>query len=328
MGVGAAVLLAAGGGVAAYYLVGSYDGSDVQTIFETVTYVLAATILTYMTFWMRGHARTISSELQERAERAMTGGERVGLGLLSFQAVGREGLETAVFTLAIVFAGERRAGTGFASSPQGELLGGLLGLVAALGVAYAMYHLGKRINLGRFFLWLGVILMLFAAGLVADTVENLQQLGWVTIGSQPLWDSSRQVSEGSNLGDVLHSLFGYADHPTVLQAVCYVAYLVIAVGAFVAMSRRDRAAGRRARAAAAAKAPGEVTGPGSAPAPTPAVGATPGGGRPPATELSPPASTRETKASWGISTRPIDFIRFLPSFCFSRSLRLRVMSPP
>jgi hypothetical protein len=34
------------------------------------------------------------------------------------------------------------------------------------------------------------------------------------------------------------------------------------------------------------------------------------------------------KASWGTSTRPTIFIRFLPSFCFSRSLRLRVMSPP
>jgi hypothetical protein len=35
-----------------------------------------------------------------------------------------------------------------------------------------------------------------------------------------------------------------------------------------------------------------------------------------------------TKASWGTSTRPTIFIRFLPSFCFSSSFRLRVMSPP
>ena len=33
-------------------------------------------------------------------------------------------------------------------------------------------------------------------------------------------------------------------------------------------------------------------------------------------------------ASWGTSTRPTIFMRFLPSFCFSSSLRLRVMSPP
>ena len=34
------------------------------------------------------------------------------------------------------------------------------------------------------------------------------------------------------------------------------------------------------------------------------------------------------KADWGSSTSPTIFIRFLPSFCFSSSLRLRVMSPP
>ena len=33
-------------------------------------------------------------------------------------------------------------------------------------------------------------------------------------------------------------------------------------------------------------------------------------------------------ASCGISTWPTCFMRFLPSFCFSSSLRLRVMSPP
>ena len=35
-----------------------------------------------------------------------------------------------------------------------------------------------------------------------------------------------------------------------------------------------------------------------------------------------------TKASCGMLTDPTDFMRFLPSFCFSSNLRLRVMSPP
>ena len=34
------------------------------------------------------------------------------------------------------------------------------------------------------------------------------------------------------------------------------------------------------------------------------------------------------KASWGTSTLPTCFMRRLPSFCFSSSLRLRVISPP
>lgn len=46
--------------------------------------------------------------------------------------------------------------------------------------------------------------------------------------------------------------------------------------------------------------------------------------------LSPSESEDSTamKASCGTSTLPTIFIRFLPSFCFSSSFRLREMSPP
>ncbi len=115
-GVAAAMLVVLGGGVAAYLLIHQYSGSTVQTIFETVTYLLAACVLTYMTFWMQRHSRTMGAELQRRSDQALNGKARFGLGLLSFQAVGREGVETMVFTLAIVFAssepvGYRRPGT-------------------------------------------------------------------------------------------------------------------------------------------------------------------------------------------------------------------------
>src|SRR5215469_2158420 len=104
IGVGAALILATAGGAVAYATIRSYDGSRVQTIFETVTYLVAAAVLTYMTFWMRSHARSLSKELRARAEAALDGRARWGLGLLAFQAVGREGLETVVFTLAIIFS--------------------------------------------------------------------------------------------------------------------------------------------------------------------------------------------------------------------------------
>ena len=69
IGVGAALALAAGGGVAAYLTIRQYDGSNVQTVFgRQGTYLLAAVVLTYMTFWMRGHARgVLSGELRARA---------------------------------------------------------------------------------------------------------------------------------------------------------------------------------------------------------------------------------------------------------------------
>ena len=122
-----------------------------------------------MTFWMRNHARSLSKELRARADAALDGRARWGLGLLAFQAVGREGLETVVFTLAIVFS----------TSTAGALSGAVLGLAGALGIAFVIYRLGHRLNLARFFTVIGVLLMVFAAGLLADAVENLQQLGWL-----------------------------------------------------------------------------------------------------------------------------------------------------
>jgi hypothetical protein len=44
--------------------------------------------------------------------------------------------------------------------------------------------------------------------------------------------------------------------------------------------------------------------------------------------LSPSRLSTARNASCGTSTPPTCFIRFLPFFCFSRSFRLRVMSPP
>src|SRR5580704_1786301 len=111
LGVAAAMVVVFGGGVAAYLVIKQYDGSTVQTVFETVTYLLAAAVLTYMTFWMQAHSRTMTADLQRRSEEALTGKARLGLGVLAFQAVGREGLETVVFTLAIVFASSSQAAT-------------------------------------------------------------------------------------------------------------------------------------------------------------------------------------------------------------------------
>jgi len=235
IGVGAALILAGGGGAAAYLTIRTYAGSRAQTIFETVTYLVAAAVLTYMTFWMRNHARSLSTELRARANAALDGKARWGLGLLAFQAVGREGIETVVFTLAIIFS----------TSTAGALGGAVLGLACALAIAFVIYRLGHKLNLSRFFTVIGVLLMVFAAGLLVDAVENLQQLGWLPVLNVPMWHSARLISESSALGDVLHSFFGYSDAPTPLQLVTYVLYLAIVIAAYLGL-RASTGAGRTA----------------------------------------------------------------------------------
>ncbi len=231
-----------------------------------------------MTFWMRSHARGLKSELQARAdavlsshrERAadpaaspsaaqptpltvpggpsrtrgrpvtstvlapaaaepMTRGARAGLALLAFQAVGREGLETVVFTLAIAFSSSHQGGL---------LLGAVIGLAIAMVIAFVMYRLGHRINIGRFFTIVGALLMVFAAGLLVDAVQNMQELGWLPGASHQLWHTGAILNEDSAIGDIAHSFLGYAQSPTVLQAVVYLAYLACALFAFLGIRQR------------------------------------------------------------------------------------------
>src|SRR5579859_5785932 len=187
LGVGAALILATAGGAVAYETISSYNGSRAQTIFETVTYLIAATVLTYMTFWMRRHARSLSRELRARTDAALDGRARWGLALLAFQAVGREGLETVVFTLAIIFS----------TSTAGALTGAVIGLACSMVVAFVIYRLGHKLNMSKFFTVIGCLLMVFAAGLLADTVQNLQELGWIRVLTAPMWHTGQILSEDS-----------------------------------------------------------------------------------------------------------------------------------
>jgi len=223
-------------------------------------------VLTYMTFWMQSHSRSMRDELQRRSEEALEGRTRWGLGLLAFQAVGREGLETMVFTLAIVFASSSQAPT--VAKGHGLLLGAVLGLALALAIAYVIFKLGRRLNLGLFFRIIGIVLMVFAAGLLADAVENMQELGWLPFGEHVLWNTTTYLSEGSSLGDVFHSLLGYADQPTVLQFLVWVGYLGCATTAFIVMGRHQRRATRPAAAAApVVQSPAGSAAPGARPQP-------------------------------------------------------------
>jgi high-affinity iron transporter len=253
-GVAAALVLTIGGGVAAFFLIRQYEGSNVQTYFETGTYLLAAVILTYMTFWMQLHAKGLAKELEHRSDLALSTGNRWGLGLLAFQAVGREGLETMVFTLAIIFASDRQAAT----PVHGNLLliGAALGLALALCIAFAIFKLGAKLNLRKFFLVLGILLMVFAAGLLADAVENMQQLHWLNFGDHVIWNTSGTVSEASSFGDVLHSLLGYADRPTELQAFVWLFYVVVSTIFFFRLAKRG-SHHRRTRDATTANPAGE-----------------------------------------------------------------------
>lgn len=226
IGVGLAVAAALVGGAALYATVREYDGTIFQTVFETITYLVAVVLLTMMTFWMQRHSRTLKKEITEKATSASSG---FALGLLAFTTVGREGLESAVFTLA------------FAFQTNGLLLvaGALLGILASVVLCFMIYRLGYRLDFRIFFRVMGIVLLFFAAGLLGDAVQNMQELGWIAFGTTPLWNTAHILSEQSTLGDILHSFLGYAESPTVLQGLLYVGFLAVAGGFFWQLTRKS-----------------------------------------------------------------------------------------
>src|SRR5947209_980390 len=228
VGVGLAVLGSLLGGLTLYVTVREYAGTTFQTAFETITYLVAVVLLTTMTFWMQRHSRNLKKELVAKASSATSG---FALGLLAFTTVGREGLESAFFTLAFAF-----------QTNAILLLGGaLLGMLAAIGLCFLIYRLGYRLDYRLFFRVMGIFLLFFAAGLLGDAIQNMQQLGWIPFGTMPLWNTSHILSEDSVVGDLLHGIVGYAQEPTLLQGILYTTYLVIIGGIFVWMTRKPTA---------------------------------------------------------------------------------------
>ncbi|MFI5274452.1 MAG: FTR1 family protein [Ktedonobacterales bacterium] len=226
-GVVLAIAGSLAGAAVLYTTVRAYAGTTFQTIFETFTYLLAVALLTYMTFWMQHHSRTLKQEI---AAKAGIAGSGFAFGALAFSTVGREGLESAVFTLAFAFQ----------TNGVQLLAGALLGAGAAIGLCVMIYRLGYRLDFRIFFRVMGILLIVFAAGLLGDAIQNLQALGWLPMGTFALWDTSHILSESSTFGDLLHSFIGYAEAPTVLQALFYASYLAIAGTLFWRLTRKPQ----------------------------------------------------------------------------------------
>ena len=193
----------------------SLEGAAEQ-IFEGIAMLLAAAVLTWMIFWMNRQARSIKGELEAGVNRATsTGGTRALFGL-AFLAVVREGIELALFLTAATFA----------SDVQSTLLGTLLGLGAAVLLGWGLLASTRRLNLRSFFQVTGVLLILFAAGLVAHGVHEFNEVGWIPSVVEHVWDTNPIIDENSTLGLMLKALFGYNGNPSLTEVMAYLAYYV------------------------------------------------------------------------------------------------------
>jgi high-affinity iron transporter len=215
LGVFAAVL-ASLGLAAVIQLVGMELEGEAEEIFEGATMFLAVGVLTWMIFWMRYQARLIKSSLERNVQVAVETGTTWGLFFVAFLAVFREGVELALFLSAAAFA----------SDGQGTLIGAAFGLAAAILIGYLIYASTAQLNIRLFFNVTSVLLLLFAAGLLAHGVYEFQEAGLIPTVNEQVWDTNHVLDENSSLGQMLKAVFGYNGNPSLEEVVAYFGYWI------------------------------------------------------------------------------------------------------
>jgi high-affinity iron transporter len=204
--------------------------------------ILAVAFVTWMIFWMARAARGMGGQLRGQVDAAVDGG-RWSLGLVAALAVGREGLETALFLWAATQAGTREA-TGAASPTWQPLLGAALGLLTALVLGYLIYRGAVRINLTRFFTWTGAFLIVVAAGVLAYGVHDLQEARFLPGLDNLAFDVSATVDINSWYGALLKGIFDFSPATTKLEAAAWLLYGVPVMAIFLLSLRRRSASAR------------------------------------------------------------------------------------
>lgn len=207
-------------------IAGGFTGRA-EKIFEGITMLAGALLLTTMILWMMKQ-KQIAQELEHRVATQLTKAHKFGLCLLVFTAILREGIETVIFLSAASFV-----------ATNNSLSGALAGITAAILLGYAIFLGSKKINIKKFFSISSLLLILFAAGLVAHGMHELQEAKIMSTVIEHVWDINPTVNpdgsypllhEKGYLGSILKSLFGYNGNPSLIEVFSYFVYLLFVFG--------------------------------------------------------------------------------------------------
>lgn len=228
-GIIAAVIASAGVAMIFKAVYGGLEGKAEQ-LFEAAAALTAAAVLTYMIFWMAGSSKKIKGELQEKVDVSISKGEMMGIAVLSFIAVFREGVETVLFlgTLAI-------------SSPVDTLTGFALGVLAVVLLSAVMFKGIYSLDMSKFFKYTSILLILFSAGMVAMGVHEFNEAGIIPSVVEHVWNVNPPVNpdgsypllhDNGAVGGILKSLIGYNGNPSLTEVIAYAGYWTI-IGIFI-----------------------------------------------------------------------------------------------
>ena len=227
---GRMVALGIGSGVAGACLLavfagqlGSLADGMGQELFQATVLSVAVAMLGWHTIWMASHGRNTAREMKALGASVQDGSRTLfALAIVIAVAVLREGAEIVLFLYGIAIGGDSTAGS--------MAVGGALGIVAGVGLSWAMYRGLLAIPQRKLFAVTSLMVTLVAAGLASQAIGLLQSADYARLLSQPLWDSGWLVSQNSLLGKALHAMIGYTDQPSGLQLIVYVATFTVIWG--------------------------------------------------------------------------------------------------
>jgi high-affinity iron transporter len=227
LGVGVAVAVSILAAVVLFSVGAELEGRA-EALFEGMTMLLAAAILTWMILWMGVQGRQVQLSLEREVEAAALRRQASAIFVVAFLAVVREGIETALFLSAAAFQDEQAM----------VVLGGLAGIATACALGWGLYRATIRLNVRRFFQVTGLLLILFAAGLFAHAVHEFVEAGLLPALVDTVWNTSAILSESSAAGTLMRTLFGYNADPNLLEVLAYFGYFI---GVWIALRiLRDR----------------------------------------------------------------------------------------
>jgi high-affinity iron transporter len=218
LGVGAAIVLSLG--VGALLTFGPYGLSfQAQELLGGWLSILAVGLVTWMILWMAHSARELKTSLEGKLDSAIRGAG-IGIAVLGFVTVGREGVETALF----IWANANSSGS------------------AGIGTAGAILIFRGliRIDLARFFTWTGLFLVVVAAGVLSYGIGDLQEAGLLPGWGQVAFSVAQLVPPSSWYGTLLGGIFNYSAEPTWLQFAAWLSYLAVVGTLFLLRSRAPR----------------------------------------------------------------------------------------
>jgi high-affinity iron transporter len=240
LGVGAAAAVSAIVGITLHLTVGGLTGVPRLRAFAAISLV-AAGVLTWMVFWMRRQARAIKGELEQRVDAALASAAAGrGMAMVAFLAVLREGIEAALFLVAA--ATDSHGGS--------VVLGALVGLAIAGVLGWLVYAGGRRLPMRAFFQVTGVVVIVFAAGLLARSVMFLQASGDIGSLNDAVYNLTMHdwLTGRTEVGKFLSAMLGWDPRPSIEQVVVWAVYIVPVLVAFLAGTRRGAVAAATASA--------------------------------------------------------------------------------